>query len=79
MLISLLPPSQSPTAPCPVREAAEGAARASGCGRDGGDVCVHGVCPPLQPVGGRGRWAPRGGCGGQDSLPSLKEEEELVS
>lgn len=56
--------------PYPVREAGEGAVRASVCGRGGGGVCVRGVCPALPPVGGRGRWAQRGGCEGRGTLPS---------
>lgn len=62
--------------PCPVRET-EGAVHASVCGRDGGGACVRGVCPALQPVVGRGRWALTGGCEGQDTLPSdTKRKEE---
>lgn len=40
--------------PCLVHEA-EGAVRASVCGRDDEGVCAHGVCPALQPAVGTGR------------------------
>lgn len=69
-VFSLLPPSQSPTAPYPVRAAVEGAVRASACGRGGGGVCVRGGCPASPPAVGTRRWARRGGCEGLDSLPS---------
>lgn len=62
--------------PCLVHEA-EVAVRASVCGHDGGDVCAHGVCPALQPVVGTGRWALRGVCGVQDTLPSDTRREEF--
>lgn len=52
--IGLLPPSLSPTVPCPVRVAGEGAVHASVCGRGGGGACGRGVCPALPPPGGTG-------------------------
>lgn len=61
--------------PCLVHEAA-GAARASVCGRDDEGACAHGACPALQPVVGIGRWALRGGCAAQDTLPSDVRTEE---
>lgn len=68
--LGLLPPSQSPIAPCRVHVDGEGAVCASVCGHGGGGVCARGVFPASQPVGGTGRWAPRGGCEGRGTLPS---------
>lgn len=53
--IRVLPPSESPTAPYPVREAGEGAVRASGCGHGGGGVCARGGCPASPPEVGTRR------------------------
>lgn len=73
---SLLPPLPSPTVPCHVHAAEEGAVRASACARGGGGVCARGACPSWRPVGGRGRWAPRGGCEAPGTLPSEPERKE---
>lgn len=62
--------------PCHVHVAEEGAARASACARGGGGVCARGACPSWQPVGGRGHWAPRGGCEAPGTLPSESERKE---
>lgn len=62
--------------PCHVHVAEEGAARASACARGGGGVCARGACPSSQPVGGRGRWVPRGGCEAPGTLPSDPERKE---
>lgn len=43
--MGLLPPSQSPTVPCHVHVAEEGAVHASVCGHGGGGVCARGACP----------------------------------
>ena len=56
--------------PCRVHVVEEGAEHVNACGRGGGGACARGVCPALQPVGGTGHWALRGGCEGRGTLPS---------
>lgn len=67
-----------PIVPYPFHGAGEVAVHASVCVHGGEGVCVHGVCPPWQLVEGRGRWAQRGGCEGQDTQPSTHKKEEKL-